>query len=204
MLANKFITFEGIDGSGKTTQIKLLEQWFVENGHQFFSTREPGGGKIGEKVRQILKEEDINDGITNLILIIAGRRDNIENIIKPNLAKGSCVICDRFIDSTIAYQNILDNIPQELILELHKLLDMSFWPDITFFLDVDPAVAKNRINARMHSDYAKNDDLALELKQKLRQSFLKLTAEYPQRIKIIDANNSPEKIHQQIVKYLVS
>lgn len=203
MIANKFITFEGIDGCGKTTQIKLLEQWFIQNNLNFRFMREPGGDAVGEKIRSILKEENISDGITNLALIVAARRDNIQNIIKPNLAKKKFVVSDRFIDSTIVYQTILDKISKERILQLHDLLDIYFLPDITFFLDVDPRIAQQRTISTQHSDYSKNDDLALEFRQKLKEGFLNLATEYPQRIKIIDANNSPEKIHNQIVQYLL-
>ena len=204
MIVSKFITFEGIDGCGKTTQIKLLEQWFLRNNLNFCFMREPGGAGVGEKIRSILKEENVSDGITNLALIVAARRDNIQNIIKPNLAKKKFVVSDRFIDSTLVYQTILDKISKERILQLHELLDIYILPDITFFLDVEPLIAKQRISATKHSDYSKNDDLAIELRQKLRQGFLNLAAEYPKRIKIIDANNSPEKIHNQIVQYLLS
>ena len=202
MTVNKFITFEGIDGCGKTTQIKLLEQWFLQNNLNFCSMREPGGDAVGEKIRSILKEEDVRDGITTLALIVAARRDNIQNIIKPNLAKKKFVVSDRFIDSTIVYQTILDKISKERILQLHDLLDIYFLPDITFFLDVDPLIAKQRTRATTHSDYSKNDDLDLEVRQKLREGFLNLASEYPQRIKIIDSNNSPKKIHNYIVQYL--
>lgn len=130
----KFITFEGIEGSGKSTQTKLLHQYFLEQNIPAILTREPGGSKVAEEIRALLINGEIDkmDGICETLLNFAARRDHIEKLIKPALAKSEIVICDRFFDSTIAYQSFGQNVDLSIIKNVQNAAIGGFAPDITF------------------------------------------------------------------------
>lgn len=142
----KFITFEGNEGSGKTTQSKLLYEKLLDNGIKAVWTREIGGTDIAELIRDIVLFKDMSI-TTELLLIMAARYEHIEKFIRPNLNEGKWVICDRFIDSTLCYQS-KNSEEQQLILELHRKLLDNFFPDLTLIINVSPSIAMQRIKIR--------------------------------------------------------
>jgi dTMP kinase len=199
---NKFITFEGIEGSGKSTQTKLLHQYFLDQNIPAILTREPGGSKLAEEIRSLLINGEIDkmDGICETLLNFAARRDHIQKLIKPALAKGEVVICDRFFDSTIAYQSFGQNVDLEIIKNVQKAAIGEFAPDITFLIDVDVEVAFERIKSRAENNrYEKMDK---NFHQKVRKGFLEIAKNNSKRIVLIDGIKSTKEIHNIILNIL--
>jgi dTMP kinase len=194
-----FISFEGLDGSGKTTQSKLLQQYLKSHLNiTCLWTREPGGTKLGEDIRNLLEKYTTNiDGYTIFLLLMASRRQHINELIKPNVANGYWVISDRFIDSTLAYQKALDGISFDFILKEHQEFSIDYWPDVTFFLDISPDEANLRLSSSLTSDYY--DNLVIKRKNLLRTTFLTIAKMYPDRIEVIDGSESLENIHKNII-----
>ncbi len=198
----KFITFEGIEGSGKSTQVKLLHKYFLDKNIAAVLTREPGGTKLAEEIRALLVNGDVDkmDGVCETLLNFAARRNHIEKLIKPALAEGKIVICDRFFDSTIAYQSFGQNVDLELIKKVQEAAIGEFKPDITFLIDVDVEVAFERIKNRADNNrYEKMDQ---NFHQKVRRGFLEI-AKNDARIVMIDGNQNEQEIHQQILAKLI-
>ena len=195
-----FITFEGIDGSGKSSQIiKLKKKLLSYNIKKVIFTREPGGTKFGEKVREILLAKNHLYNLTSetqLLLLLAARKEHYEKLIKPFLLKKYIVICDRFIDSTYAYQ-CTDNIKlKNLYTKLNKLIIGNFSPDLTILLDISPALALERMKSRKHSN--KFDKLSEIFFIKIREAYLKQANKH-KRIKVIDASRSRNNVHTDIL-----
>jgi dTMP kinase len=197
----KFITFEGMEGSGKSTQVNLLKEYLVSQRMEVIVTREPGGTVLAEQIRQILLSgSGIADVITEFLLISAARRDHVENLIKPALAKGKWVICDRFYDSSLVYQGIVKNLDQKIIEKIIKLTLDEFKPDITFLLDIEPQTALARLKNRGVSNHY--DAKGIEFHTAIRQGFLSLAGREPQRIKVVNSENSSFDISKEIISYL--
>lgn len=191
-----FITFEGPDGSGKTTQIKLLKQHLERAGYQAVLTREPGGTIIGERIRAIIldKEHPDMDPITEALLYAASRAQHVAQLIRPNLLAGRTVICDRFVDSSIVYQGIGRRLGENVKI-INDIAINGTTPDITFFMKVDPGLAKSRINPD-HQDRLELEKL--EYHYRVYEGYLQLERQEPQRIVGIDANRSVEEISNEI------
>jgi len=201
MKKNLFITFEGIEGSGKSTQSKKLQEFFLQNKIDAILTREPGGCQIAEQIRKILLAEEFNNmqALTEILLNFSARLEHVEQVIKPALKSGKVVICDRFFDSTYAYQGSACGVDFAVIEQIQKITLKNFEPDITFLIDVDVKQAFARINSRI--DNNRYEKLGLEFHQKVRSGFLKL-ADKNQRIKKIDGSQNIEQILLEIIKYL--
>lgn len=203
LIQNKimFITFEGIEGSGKSTQVKKLQEFFLNKKIDSILTREPGGTKAGELVRAILIDEKIEklDAKSELFLNFAARIEHVEKLIKPALAAKKTVICDRFFDSTFAYQGSAFGLDFSLIEEVKKMAIGNFAPDITFLIDVPVEVAFKRIATR--ADNNRYEKLGLEFHQKVRAGFLALAKKNP-RIKIIDGTKTEAEVFSQILNQL--
>ena len=196
-----FITFEGCDGSGKTSQVKMLHDFFVNQGIPSVTTKEPGGTVLAEKLRQILLQQEIEDPATEFALLTAARRDHMINFIKPHLEKGTVVISDRFFDSSIAYQGLVKGLEIDKMIRIHNDLVGSLEPNITFLLDIDPGISLKRLgdNGRILNHY---DSQSIDFYSRIREAFLQIAKRFPDRIVILDANRSIEDIALEIRNYI--
>jgi dTMP kinase len=181
-----FITFEGIDGSGKSTQIRLLAEAFKAQGMDVVLTREPGGSPGAEEIRKLVLEGDPDrwSAETELLLFNAARRDHLERTIEPALAAGKIVLCDRFADSTRMYQGLSRGDLRQTADKLHELM-ISREPDLTILIDMDPKVGLSRALSRQTSE-ERFEGFGQDLQEKMRQGFLGLAKEFPARFRIID------------------
>ncbi len=190
-----FITFEGIDGAGKTTQIKQLAARLRKTGREVVETVEPGGTEISRKIRMILLDPE-NAALSptaELLLYFSARAQNVDEVIRPALGRGAIVLCDRFTDSTIAYQGAARGLGEEVVLQLHQIACGTVQPDITLFLDIDVETSASRRGVP--------DRLEMEpdsFRQAVREKFLKLAERNPQRIHRIEGGQLLEQVEDQI------
>ncbi len=198
MARGLFLTFEGIDGSGKSTQSRLLADTLRDAGHEVVLTREPGGSPGAEEIRRLLVEGDTNrwSPETEILLFNAARRDHLERTIRPALERGAIVISDRFADSTRVYQGAVRADLRPTVDALHALI-IGIEPDRTFIIDMDPEAALKRGLAR-NSGEDRFEDFGLDFQHRLRAGFRALAAEYPDRCTLIDGNRPPEEIAAEI------
>lgn len=198
----KFITFEGIEGCGKSTQSKLLFNFLQEKNIPAILTREPGGTKTAEEIRSILVNGDVDklDGISETLLNFAARRDHITKLIKPALKEDKIIISDRFFDSTLAYQGYGHGEDLKIIKNIQQNSIGNFTPDITFLIDVDIEKTLERISQR--SDNNRYEEMDLQFHKRVQNGFLEIAKENPKRFKIIDGTKSIEEIHREILGYL--
>ena len=201
-----FISFEGGEGVGKSTQIELLKTSLTKKNINVLSTREPGGTKEGELIRKFLVSGEINswDAYSESLLFNALRREHINKIINPSLFKGDIVLCDRFIDSTIVYQGVGGGINQTLLLSLHKNFCYDLYPDITFFLSLDPKVGIDRTLSRNNKTENRFENMGLSYHQKIQDGFKALSDKNNKRFFEINAELSVEKISNQIFDHVIS
>ncbi len=197
-----FITFEGIDGSGKSTQAKLLADALSQLGHDVVLTREPGGSTGAEQIRALLLEGDPErwSAETEILLFTAARRDHMEAVIMPALEKGQIVICDRFADSTRMYQGLSRGNLRGMVDALTKLT-IQQEPDLTLLIDMDPNTGHSRAKGRETKE-ERFENFGVPLQEKMRAGFLKLAEEFSDRIKLIDGNQDIRSV-QAIVYNLV-
>ncbi len=202
-MKSKFITFEGIEGSGKSTQVKKLHEFFLAKNFASVLTREPGGTLASERIREILIDEKIEklEAKTELFLNFAARLEHVEKLIKPSLAQEKIVISDRFFDSTYAYQGSAFGLEEKLIDDVRKMTIGDFAPDITFLIDVPVEVAFARIANR--ADNNRYEKLGLDFHQKVREGFLHLAKKNP-RIRLINGAQNPQEIFTEITQILTS
>jgi len=199
-MKGKFITFEGSEGSGKSTQVRLLYNYLKKKGCSVIRIREPGTTKISEKIRDILldpKNKEMS-GLSEMLLYMAARAQIVEDVILPALKKGKIVICDRFLDATVAYQGYGGGIDIKLIKRIGKYATKSIKPDITFFLDVD--VNEGLKRAGKTKDRIERKSIAYH--RKVRKGYLKLAKQEPKRIKIIPVKDKKDKT-QLIIRNLI-
>ena len=198
-----FITFEGIDGCGKSTQLGLLKEDFLKEGIEFIEVREPGGTPVGEKIRTILldKKNDSMTRMAELLLFEAARAQITEEVIIPALASGKNVICDRFYDSTSAYQGYANKMGRDLTDFLNLKATAGVSPDLTVLLDIDPETAFKRRALRDAGEEDRIEMQGLSYQQMVREGYLELAKEQD-RIKIIDASQPVDAIYQEIRKQI--
>jgi dTMP kinase len=202
-----FITFEGIEGCGKTTQIGYLTSYLEGTHRPFLLTREPGGTKVGEKIRQILLSSE-NAGIepmAELFLYAAARVQHIRRIILPALQAGKIVLCDRFADATFAYQGYGRGIDGEWIEKLHCRIMDNITPDMTFLLDLPVEEGLQRAVKRMEKHAVKEDRFekeALDFHRRVREGYLALAKREPKRIIILDGMKDEQILHREIISLL--
>lgn len=196
-----FFTFEGIDGCGKSTQVGLLRDYFLSAGREVVVTREPGGTALAEAVRNyLLHSEQPLEPRAELLLFGASRAQHVAEIIRPALGRGAIVLCDRFADSSLAYQGAGLGLPTDFIRQMNAFATGGLQPDKTFLLDVDVAIGQARRAAQRGED--RIEARGLEFQEKVRQGYLTIAQTEPQRFVILDAGKTPDVIHQAILAAL--
>ena len=194
-----FITFEGADGSGKTTQLNKLKDYLTKEGYDVVVTREPGALEIGQKIRDILlHQEGIVSDRCEMFLFLADRAQHVETFIKPAVKEGKIVLCDRHTDSTVAYQGYGRGLDIEQIHRLNKIATSGLKPDLTIVLDVDVETSQ----ARVGSEKDRMESAGVEFFERVRNGFLEIAKLEPNRVKVIDSKQSIEQIHQQILELI--
>jgi dTMP kinase len=215
----KFITFEGLDGTGKSTQLRKLATALRAAGHKVVETREPGGTATGEKIRRVLLDS-ATEGLSPLAemaLMFASRAQHIAEVIQPALDHGQIVLCDRFTDSTEAYQGSGRKLGSEAVLELHRVLCGDLQPDLTILLDSDPAMSVGRArernrrashharkHANKHAGKHHGDENRFEQQNRaffarVHEGYVAIAAREPQRVASVDARGTPQQTHRRIM-----
>ena len=192
-----FITFEGIDGCGKSTQIDFLTKRFTKMKKPVVKTEEPGGTPGSNEIRKILlRENNFQWSVeTEVLLFMAARNDHVEKVIKPSINDNKIVICDRFMDSTLVYQGMRSSQAKQLSLTLFELIAIN--PDITFLIDMEPEIALERALSRS-TEEDRFENYGISFQRELRKNFLDIAHKHSDRIRIIDGNQSPEDVAAQI------
>ena len=212
----KFITFEGLDGTGKSTQMRKLAAALRAGGHKVVETREPGGTATGEKIRRVLLDS-ATEGLSpfaEMALMFASRAQHIAEVIHPALEHGQIVLCDRFTDSTEAYQGGGRKLGSEIVLKLHRLLCGDLQPDLTILLDSDPAMSVGRARRRNrrashgvgksagkhHADENRFEQQNRGFFARVHEGYLAIAAREPQRVVAVDARGTPGQTHRRIME----
>lgn len=200
-MRGKFITFEGIEGVGKTTQVNLLKKYLQKKGRKVIVTREPGGTKIGEKIREILADgkNEKMEPLTEFLLFSASRSQHIKEIIKGALDAGHIVISDRFYDASFAYQGYGRGLDLNLIKKINKKATFETSPDLTIYLDLDPQTGFKRVLKR-GNDLDRIEKEKNAFFNKVRNGYIAINKREPKRFKTIDASRSIEEVHKEIVE----
>jgi dTMP kinase len=193
-----FLTFEGIDGSGKSTQARMLADSLRNAGHQVVLTREPGGSPGAEEIRRLVLEGDPDrwSAETELLLFTAARRDHLERTIEPALTAGKVVICDRFADSTRMYQGLSRGNLRAVVDQLHDLV-IGREPDMTLLIDMDPDTGLYRAKGRQGTE-ERFEDFGPALQKQMRAGFLALADEFSDRFRVIDGNRDMDSVAQDV------
>ena len=199
MTKGLFITFEGGDGCGKTTQIKLLDEYLQSKGYKTLLTREPGSKGLGIKLREILLNYDgeVSPNCESF-LFLADRAQNVDCLIKPALEDGTIVICDRHTDSSVAYQGYGRGLDIERIKFLNNIATSGLKPDLTIILDVDVETSQKRVG----SEKDRMESAGIEFFERVRKGYLEIAKEEPNRVKVINSNQSIEAIHKEILELI--
>lgn len=195
-----FISVEGGEGAGKTTTLQKLESFLIEKGFKVVSTREPGGIEIAEQIRSVILNpaNTSMDGRTEALLYAAARRQHLVEKILPALDQGYVVLCDRFIDSSLAYQGFARGLGIEEIRSINSFAVHDCLPDLTLYFDLDPEVGLSRIHRDQNREVNRLDLEHLDFHRKVREGYLQLVNLFPERIYPIDAEQSKEKVFQQV------
>lgn len=198
----KFITFEGCDGCGKSTQLKMMSEYLTKEGVPHIFTREPGGGKISEAIREILlsgKNSEMTDECEAL-LYAAARVQHLSDRVEPALAKGELVICDRYVDSSLAYQAYARGLGTDFITKINAFALENYLPDVTVFIDLTPEAAFRRKKGADENDRLEQAGMAFH--NRVYAGYKKLAEENPNRFVCIDGNKTPQEIFEKIVEAL--
>lgn len=203
MTRGRFITFEGGEGTGKSTQVRLLASYFVQSALDVVQTREPGGSPSAEEIRTLLVTgaPDRWSPMAETLLFYAARVEHWRQVIEPALARGAHVVCDRFADSTMAYQAYAGGLQLRLIMELHRLALAGVEPDITFVLDIPVDEGLRRAATRRDAE-TRFERKGREFHERLRQGFLDIAQRAPKRCVIVDAAQPIERVHAAVLAAL--
>jgi dTMP kinase len=197
-----FVTFEGGEGTGKSTQMDRLARWFGAQAIEVVMTREPGGTPIAESVRRILLDPALDpDGMTELFLLEAARHDHVEGLIRPALERGAVVLADRFADSSTVYQGLVRGLGAAVVRQLNAMATGGLKPDLTLVFDLDPDEAIGRAQGRNAADGSSSrlDDEPLVFHRKIRQAFLRLAEAVPERIRVVDAKGTEDEVFERVL-----
>ena len=205
-MSGTFITFEGPEGAGKTTIIHMVQQKLIQDGYNIVLKREPGGIRIAEQIREIILNPSNTemDARTEALLYAAARRQHLVEKVIPELNKGNIVLCDRFIDSSLAYQGNARGIGVEDIFAINQFAIEQTMPQATLYFDIEPEVGLERINKGRKDEINRLDLESLDFHYKVRDGYLSLLSEFPERIRRIDANQSVEKVCAEAYKQIQS
>ena len=201
-----FITLEGPEGSGKTTAVEAAVKKLQEMGYEIVRTREPGGTPIAEQIRNVIldKENTAMDGRTEALLYAASRRQHLVEKVWPALKEGKIVICDRYLDSSLAYQGGARGLGIDNILSINLFATENTWPDLTLLFDIKPEIGLARINANANREVNRLDLEELGFHNKVRESFLELAKRWPDRFVIIDASQDRETVAKNTMEAILS
>ena len=200
MALGRFITFEGVDGAGKSTQLEYAVKYLVDRGVNVVKTREPGGTEIGETIRElILQASSPLDASTELLMIFAARNEHIERVIKPAIARGSTVVCDRFTDATFAYQGGGSQMESARIETIEAWVQGTLQPNLTFFFDLPIRDAQRRMGDRSRDRFESEE---ISFHERVRRSYLERAAKFPDRIKVIDSIRSKGQVRISVEQQL--
>lgn len=196
----KFITIEGVEGVGKTTNIEHLKEFLEDNKIHYIVTREPGGTQLGEKLRDLLLtvSDETLDATAELLLVFAARAQHVAKVIRPALAAGTWVLCDRFTDATFAYQGAGRGIDLESISALQSLVQHDLRPDLTLILDLDPAVGMERAAKRAALDRFEQEQI--EFFERVRAGYLRIARSEPSRCAVINADQPIAEVKAELVQ----
>ncbi|AFY70406.1 thymidylate kinase [Thalassoporum mexicanum PCC 7367] len=197
----QFITFEGVEGAGKTTQLNLCADWLRSLGHRVRITREPGGTELGQGIRQLFLGSTGLDDRAELMLLMADRAQHVQEFIKPSLGEGFVVLCDRYSDSTFAYQGYGRGMDWQLISSLNQIATAGLEPDLTLWLDLDVDLGLTRARQQSQQQAMSGDRIEqekIEFHRQVGRGFRNLSKQYPQRIKRINATTDIVAVHAQI------
>jgi len=194
-VSGRFITFEGIDGAGKSTHVESVAQRLRERGADLVQTREPGGTPLAESLRDLFLHQDM-DGLTEALLVFAARRDHVQRVIAPALAAGRTVLCDRFTDASFAYQGGGRGMDLQVLGTLAQWVQQGREPDLTFWFDVDPAIAAGRRAQARDAD--RLEQLDLDFFTRVREGYQRRAEAAPGRIVRVDAGDTIEGVAAQI------
>ena len=204
-----FITLEGIEGSGKSTQIQHICRFLNTSGLGCVSTREPGGTSIGKKIRSILLDPDSNvmDPATELLLYTADRIQHLQEIVRPAIASGQIVVCDRYFDATVAYQGVARGLDMAMIYDLHRFICAGLKPDLTFLLDLPPEIGLKRARHQLAVgartiDESRFENEAIAFHERVRTGYLTIARNEPDRFRIVDAAQTEADVRAQIMGFL--
>ena len=200
-----FITFEGPEGAGKSTQVSMLLDFFQKKGCPAIATREPGGTGLAEKIREVVKGHDGSEKMhdrTELLLMEAARAQHVNTLIRPQLANGVTVVCDRFSDSTLAYQGGARGMDTADIAFLNDFASSGLVPDLTFLLDISPENGFSRTRKRSETagQFDRFEAEDIDFHRTVRSSFLKIAEQEPERVRIIDASRDQQSVHEDIIR----
>ena len=204
MKKGKFITVEGPEGAGKTTIIDMLASNLVKEGYQVLQTREPGGIEIAEQIRSVILDKNNTkmDPRTEALLYAAARRQHLAEKVKPAMDKGFIILCDRFIDSSLAYQGYARGLGIDEVYSINSFAIEGMMPELTLYFDIEPEDGLDRINQHKGREVNRLDLEKLDFHHKVREGYLKLMELYPERITKIDASRPVEEVYQQAERKL--
>ena len=195
-----FISFEGIEGSGKSTQIELIEELIRAKGYQVKKLREPGTTELGEKIRNIFLEKttETADPITEAFLLYASRKHLDQNFLRQNLNEGAIVIADRYADATLAYQSYGKGLDQNFVKLIHDYSQL-LSPDLTFYMDISAELSRERISDR---EMDRMESESIDFFKKVREGYLQIAHDNPERVVVLDANKTIDELHESIKKII--
>ena len=202
-MSGAFITLEGGDGSGKSTQAELLQAWLEEQGRTVVRTREPGGTELGVEIRRLVQHTEGHIAPrAEALLYAADRAHHVATLVRPALERGEVVLQDRYLDSSVAYQGAGRELDGTQIRDLSLWATDGLLPHLTILLDIDPAAGRERIAGRADAPYDRLEDTGIDFAERVRAAYLALAEAEPNRIAVVDASGTPDQVHASVVSHV--